>query len=381
MNLPQAPFACDQMILIGSTARNVGKTEFACRLIEAQAEHGPVIGVKITAIRDDHHGCPRGSDGCGTCTRLQTPFLLTEENDRTLAKDTARMLRAGASQVYWLRAHPDGLESGVAALLAHLPAHVPVVCESSSARSVLQPGAFLIIRPAADAPLTKISPTMAALADRMPIFQGTGWDFSPTQCHFTHSRWRVPLAASAVVLAGGQSRRMGSDKSLLTIDGEPLIARICRQIAPHFSELMISSNTPETVAFLGYPVVTDPTPHCGPLMGIASAISHAQEELLFVLGCDIPDIDLSFVRSLFTLAQTADAVVPVSADGRPDPLFAFYRRTVLPAARAALQNGQRRVIAMLDGLKVVHPPMAARNYANLNTPEDVLLWQERKSHD
>jgi len=70
------------------------------------------------------------------------------------------------------------------------------------------------------------------------------------------------------------------------------------------------------------------------------------------------------------LAGSADIVMPVSGDGRHEPLFAVYGKAVIPRAEAALAEGKRRVVAVLPGLTAVHPPMPAGWYCNLNTRAD-----------
>lgn len=374
---------CPNMVIIGSTSRHVGKTEFACQLIKQQAQHQPVFGIKITTIRESNSPCPRGGSGCGVCSDLDQDYIISEEFDRTTPKDTGRMLRAGARRVFWLRTRHHCLTKGAADLLARIPAGAPVVCESSSARCTINPGVFLIIKESMDAHSTKVPDSIYAKADRLPLFLGDSWDFSPDQCRFTQGRWHIPFKASAVILAGGKSRRMGQDKSLMLHEGKPLIERVSQQIKPYFNELLISSNRPDQLGFLNCPILVDSELDCGPVMGITTALEQAKHELLFVLGCDIPDIDIPFVESLYRLAQTADAVVPMGADKRPEPLFAFYRRTVLPNARALLARGGRRVIDILPGLHVQHPLMRAQRYTNLNTPDDFNAWKamQGEPHD
>jgi len=359
------------LIMIGATARDAGKTGFACALIRRQALAGPVSAVKITVIREAGEVCPRGGDGCGVCSAVEGRFVITEERDPDLDKDTGRMLRAGARRVLWLRVLREHLDEGVAALLGHLPAGEPVVCESNSARHALDPGLFLLLRPQAGGAVKASAAGLLPLADRVVTFSGTGWDLDPEQCRFLQGRWFLPFDAAAVILAGGQSRRMGQDKSLLPVDGQPLIARIAQQLAPCFPEVLISSNDPGKYRFLGLPVIADEVPGQGPLMGILSSLKAAGRERVLMLACDIPVLDLAFIRELLRLSGDADIVMPVSPDGRREPLFAVYRKSVIPRAEAALAQGVRRIVELLPGLRTAHPPMPVGWYHNLNTQEDL----------
>lgn len=180
----------------------------------------------------------------------------------------------------------------------------------------------------------------------------------------------IPLAASAAILAGGQSRRMGRNKSLLPLHGRPMIEHIANQLRPLFAELLVSANDPERYAFLEAPVIADQAPGNGPLMGIVSCLEAARHDLLFVTGCDIPEMNLPFIRQMLPLAEGSDIVMPVHADGHPEPLFAFYRKTVIGRARELLATGNLRVTDLLPGLRVVHPVIPAGWIRNLNTPDE-----------
>src|SRR5512137_57792 len=105
------------MILVGSTARNLGKTALAARLVEALRPREKVIGVKVTTIREKGAKCPRGGDGCGTCASLTGKYDIREETDPGGDKDTSQLLKAGAARVFWLRVMKDALAEGLAALM------------------------------------------------------------------------------------------------------------------------------------------------------------------------------------------------------------------------------------------------------------------------
>jgi hypothetical protein len=112
--------AVPTMILVGSTARNLGKTALATRLIEALRPREKVVGVKVTTIRDREAKCPRGSDGCGTCSSLTGNYEIWEERDPDGEKDTSQLLKAGAARVFWLKAMRDALAEGLDALMTQI---------------------------------------------------------------------------------------------------------------------------------------------------------------------------------------------------------------------------------------------------------------------
>lgn len=178
-------------ILIGAAGRNVGKTEFACELIQKQARHHPVIGVKITTVKERDGQCPRGGSGCGVCSSLEGNYMLTDEIEGDEEKDTIRMLNSGATNVYWLRVLHEYLEEGLTALLEKIPEHTCVVCESNSARQDLQPGLFLVVKEAGSESIKESCLNVMKHADKIIGFDGSGWDFQPSEVNFEHNTWNL----------------------------------------------------------------------------------------------------------------------------------------------------------------------------------------------
>jgi len=133
-------------IILGSTGRNTGKTEFACRLIQQYSKQHKIIGVKVTSINKDEGFCPRGPESCGVCASLTKEYDIIEETDSNIGKDTSRMLKAGAQKVYWLKVDKNYLELGIKALFEIFPKDALIVSESNSLRTVLEPGLFIVIK-------------------------------------------------------------------------------------------------------------------------------------------------------------------------------------------------------------------------------------------
>ena len=132
--------------MIGSAGVNVGKTELACELIRKFGKSTDIIGIKVTAIKEKDGRCPRGGFGCGVCSSLEGDFCITEETNAQSGKDTARLLAAGANQVFWLRVLKSHLEESLVALLDTIGHDAISVCESNSLRHVVEPGLFLVVK-------------------------------------------------------------------------------------------------------------------------------------------------------------------------------------------------------------------------------------------
>lgn len=185
----------------------------------------------------------------------------------------------------------------------------------------------------------------------------------------------LPFDASAVVLAGGASSRMGREKSLLDIRGVPLIERVLGQLHGRFPEVLISADEPGRLRFTGVPVITDHSPGQGPLMGILGALDAAARDTVFVVACDIPDIDHSVVSRLLDAAREGDCAVPRRSDGRWEPLFSVWRRSARRAVQEVLSSGRRKIDAAFPLLNLVIVDIGeARWLRNLNTPEDVAAY-------
>ena len=135
----------DGMLMIGSAASNLGKTELACTLLRKFSKNLNIIGIKVTTIKDKEGRCPRGGEGCGVCSSLEGVYYITEELDSSSQKDTAKLLVAGASRVFWLRALKEHLMEGIKALLDIIGSDAISICESNSLREVVEPGLFLIV--------------------------------------------------------------------------------------------------------------------------------------------------------------------------------------------------------------------------------------------
>jgi len=187
------------------------------------------------------------------------------------------------------------------------------------------------------------------------------------------------LQLSGFVLAGGESRRMGSPKPLLTLGGETmlerqlhLLRRMCRGVAV--------VGAPPGLPAIGVPVWADELPGRGPLGGIYTGLKHSRMEYNLFLGCDLPFMEARFLRFLARLAigEQADVTVPEASDRRLQPLAAVYRRRALGAIRARLQAGVNKTSSFFQRVccRVVRWPEIARAgfssrvFANINTPGD-----------
>lgn len=191
------------------------------------------------------------------------------------------------------------------------------------------------------------------------------------------------MNACGVILAGGQSTRMGHNKALLDFGGEPLIARLARQMQTWFAQTVVVTNTPDVYEFLQLPMAGDRTPGLGPLGGLEAGLTASRYEHAFFVACDMPFVNEGLVRHLLSLAPGHDIVVP-QVDGEFEPMHAVYARTCLPAIAANLEARRLRLLSIFHDVRVrkvdeteIRPfGDPERLFFNCNTPEDLAMARE-----
>ncbi len=166
------------------------------------------------------------------------------------------------------------------------------------------------------------------------------------------ARLEPPTArASGIILAGGSSTRMGCDKASLMLNGETLLARTTRVLQEVVETVSIVGWPADREAQPGVSYLPDQLPDQGPLVSLAFALSHLRCPYALVVACDLPFLRADVLRYLLADAPGWDAVVP-RVGGRPQPLHAVYARGVTDSAQQASLDGERRMSALLDRLKV-----------------------------
>ncbi len=183
-------------------------------------------------------------------------------------------------------------------------------------------------------------------------------------------------AVSAIILAGGRSRRLGRDKAWLEIGGQTIIERVLARLRPLFEEVMIVAPSSPPFQSLGVRVVPDELPGKGPLGGLYSGLRASTKQWVFCCACDMPFLNKNLIAALTAQANQADAVI-CRWEGRLQPLHGLYARTCLPTIRKNLENEQKRMIDILPALKVKYPggdfiagyDPKGYSFFNLNTPQ------------
>lgn len=185
---------------------------------------------------------------------------------------------------------------------------------------------------------------------------------------------------AGVILAGGESSRMGRNKALLEVNGERMIETAYRRMAELFDEVLLVTNTPESYDFIPCRKIADIHPGMGPLGGIHAALSSTVAERAFVIACDMPGLNPRLIRELCGIEGGGDVVIPETPGGL-EPLHAVYSKSCLPKMEQMLFAGERRILSFFDLAQVRLVPrgrIAAldpeyASFRNINTQEDYRL--------
>ena len=188
---------------------------------------------------------------------------------------------------------------------------------------------------------------------------------------------------TGVILAGGNSSRMKSNKALLPFRGELFIERIHRQLAGIFSEILLVTNTPELYDFLPCPTVADIYPGRGSLAGIHAGLSSSRTPYIFAVACDMPLLNSALIRRLATSIHDQDIVIP-EGDGGLEPLHAIYGKGALPVMEEALARGRVKIVECCERLRstILARDVVAGidpeflSFRNINTPEEYFTFRE-----
>ena len=188
---------------------------------------------------------------------------------------------------------------------------------------------------------------------------------------------------TGVIIAGGENSRMPVRKAFIEVEGEKIIDRNLRILKRLFQEIFIVTHEPEHYAYSGVQLLGDMYDIRGPMTGLFTALFHARNRRVFISACDMPYISESLIRYMASKSNSHDAVVP-SLKGRPEPLFAFYSKRLLPFMEESLLAGQKGLKGFLHNHKkrvqyislgeITGTGHGADSFINLNTPGDIELY-------
>ena len=180
------------------------------------------------------------------------------------------------------------------------------------------------------------------------------------------------MEATLLVLAGGQSRRMGRPKAWIEVGDTVLVRYVVERLAPAFSELMVSFAEPEQMEqLIPYRVVFDRKHNAGPLAGLEAGLLAARNQVVFAVGCDMPYVERSTAEIAVAAARNCDAAIP-RHDGLFEPVCGAYRKSAIATIAYALDSGNYVAHDVVEQLDVTWlEDLDADQFESLNTPSDL----------
>ena len=182
---------------------------------------------------------------------------------------------------------------------------------------------------------------------------------------------------TGIILSGGKSSRMGSDKGLMLLCGKPLIQYSIDVLKELCDEIIICANNPAYNRF-DFPVIEDVFPDLGPIGGIYTGLITSVSESNLVLSCDMPFINSQTLVYLLSKKNPAIASIPIHGQNITEPLCAIYSKTILPQLTKQILNQDLKLMNLLkiidvnwvkmdSGFEFYHPDL----FFNVNDPDSL----------
>jgi molybdopterin-guanine dinucleotide biosynthesis protein A len=183
---------------------------------------------------------------------------------------------------------------------------------------------------------------------------------------------------SAAILAGGKSRRFGSNKALAPWFAGHVIDAVAQAAMGACREVIIIADEPEPYSCSGLPVFPDIMPGLGPLAGLQSALRHAKAERVLLLGCDMPLLNSELLDLMWEIPTWAPIVIPVTPQGL-EPLHAIYHKSLLPIVDHRINSGNLSLQSLVKDMPcffltpayIQEKCHALESLSSANTPEEL----------
>jgi molybdopterin-guanine dinucleotide biosynthesis protein A len=182
---------------------------------------------------------------------------------------------------------------------------------------------------------------------------------------------------AAFILTGGESRRMGTDKSQLILEGQTFVERIAGRLSRISCKVTVVGNPASHSPTLPY--VQDVYPKWGALGGVHTALASCDAYWCLIVACDFPFVTAELFARLASLREDFEAIVPIQSDGIPQPLCGLYQtEQCLKRVEELIHAGERKPVALLQSVRtrwvpfteIQDLPGAGQFFDNINTPED-----------
>lgn len=183
--------------------------------------------------------------------------------------------------------------------------------------------------------------------------------------------------STAVILAGGESRRMRRDKLTLAFGGSSLLAAVTDRFTGVFDTVYLSVKDPQKYPEIRVPRLVDIYPGCGPMSGLHAGLHMTGEDGIFLTAADLPFADPLAAQRIIELSGDSDVCITTDSAARYEPLFGYYKKTALPHVERALSSGDYKIASLFDKVRLrivskeeLGPYWREELLLNVNYPED-----------
>ncbi len=183
------------------------------------------------------------------------------------------------------------------------------------------------------------------------------------------------IDTNAIILTGGESRRMGKDKSSLILEGITLLERTISLLSPFFGEIILSVSEENAYSEYDHKKVIDKYKGFGPLIGIYSSILISDTDRNFIITNDMPYLNQDLILFLLNYPTNKEIIIPF-ADGKIHPLCGIYSKTILPSLESLIKNNLPKDFIAAGKIK----SLSLKNFFNNQSVEYVDVERNFKGY-
>ncbi len=174
-----------------------------------------------------------------------------------------------------------------------------------------------------------------------------------------------------IILAGGKSSRMGTDKALLKINGKTFVQNIYDNLKDNFADIIISTNNID-VRITGAKIISDKIKNIGPMGGIYTCLKHSKTELNFIVSVDTPFISSELAHEIISKSDNYDITI-IRCNNKTNPIIGIYSKQVLPILEQEINSKMYKMMKFLEktNYQIINFKNSFKKYLkNINTIED-----------
>lgn len=187
---------------------------------------------------------------------------------------------------------------------------------------------------------------------------------------------------TGIILAGGKSSRMGTDKGFILLNNKPFVQYSIDALKPLVSEIIIVSDNDDYDVF-GLKRISDLTKNAGPVAGICSGLEASITENNLILSCDIPLISSDILKQLINAIDDTSEIIQIESNGKTMPLIALYKKQVKSVFNDFLKADERRLRIAIKGCRTKNIIVDKTHESctmNVNTKNELKAIKDAYNH-